>query len=64
MNTPMGLVLFLLFAEDSGCLYARKIAAPLAWVHMWIAEPLPSDLISVARCIEVKGERHYVRRFG
>jgi hypothetical protein len=37
----IGLLLFLVFAEDSGCAYAPPLGAPLGWVHAILLDPLP-----------------------
>jgi hypothetical protein len=37
----VGLLIFLLFAEDSGCAYAARLGAPLGWVLTVLITPLP-----------------------
>ena len=41
MQHVVGLLIFLLFAEDSGCAYAPRLGAPLGWVLDVLITPLP-----------------------
>jgi hypothetical protein len=40
-KTLLGLLTFLVLTEDSGCVYAEHLGAPLAWVRSVFLEPLP-----------------------
>ncbi len=53
MKTLVGVLMFLVFAEDKECAYAPHLGAPLGWVHDILVEPLPIkvrlfDLIMLA----------------
>lgn len=41
MKRLLGFLLFLVLAEDSGCLYAEHLGAPLGWVRDLLLDPLP-----------------------
>ena len=40
-KTLLGLLTFLVLTEDSGCIYAEHLGAPLGWVRNIFLEPLP-----------------------
>jgi hypothetical protein len=49
----IGLLLFLLFVDESACAYKTHLFAPMEWVNAWLLEPTPIkirpfDLIALA----------------
>jgi hypothetical protein len=59
----VSLLLFLVLAEDWGCIYAQHLAAPLAWVHGLLIDALPIKvrpidvILLVVIIIQASGQR-------